>query len=630
MTTLRMLSSRTLRPETAAGGNTKGFFAGDGMTLFVQDGDEWGARGEQSLVPALDWQRLPGTTVQHNGVIPYYDMFQTATNSVGTSNLVGSASDGKYGVAMMDYRRGGVTLTAKKSWFFFDNEVVALGADIDDAGAASPVFTSLNQALLDGPVTVADAAGGQRTLSLGDSASLNGVGWIQHDDLGYVILDASNRTTVQAKQQSGGGSSVPVFSAWVDHGSRPLNKTYAYAVVPGLSPDETAAYAANSPIQVLANTPTVQAVRNAALGQTQIAFFGAGAVSINATTWVAVNQPALLIVREVGEDLEITASDPKQAATTLTIDVNRRVIGSGAKWQPTSQVTRITLPLPASPNLGSSVTRTYTGMGGDGVLLAAQADAYVRNGTYANTNYGGATTLPVQNYVVGQSRENLLRFDTSSIRGEIVYAEVRLMAVSGTSPIAIAAAPLLSDAWSETGVTWNNKPASSAELGRVSVKQGQVASFDVTNLVKNAVTGDNQISLRIYSPTMNYRTISFASREHSNAAYRPVLEVFVRQLVVDPPPEGEFVANLVPNLVAPQPLRLSDLLASSRMMGPLGPVFGPLPLPTTPTAAPPVPIASSARFSRGYTSSNSADEWTPAAVDLAIGAFFEPLAAIDL
>ena len=86
MATLRMISSRTLRPETAAGQNTRGFFEGDGFTLFVQDGDELGGRGEQDIFPVWDWQRVPGTTVQHNGSIPHLDMFKTSTNSTGSSN----------------------------------------------------------------------------------------------------------------------------------------------------------------------------------------------------------------------------------------------------------------------------------------------------------------------------------------------------------------------------------------------------------------------------------------------------------------------------------------------------------------------------------------------------------------
>ena len=630
MATLRMLSSRTLRPETAAGVNRQGFFAGDGLTLFIQDGDELGQRGGAEIMPVWDWQRLPGTTVQHNGVIPYYDMFKTATNSTGSSQLVGSASDGNYGVAMMDYRRGGVSLTAKKSWFFFDDEVVALGADIDDANAAAPVFTSLNQVLLDGEVTVQDASG-RRTLNLGEAAALQGQGWIQHDDLGYVILDDSSRTTVQAKMQSGGGASLPVFSAWVDHGPRPLNRTYAYAVVSDVSADELDFYAANSPIKVLSNTPTVQAVRHEGLAQTQLAFYSAGAAWINDTTWIAVGQPATLIVREVGDDLIITAADPLQRSTALTIDVNRRLIGAGARWQPATQSTRISFPLPTSPYLGSSVTRTYTSMAGEPVRLPAVADTFVRGGTFAAANYGSQTSITIQNYVSNYTREGLIRFDTSAIAGEIVFAEVHLTAIGGTSFVTLAAAPLDDDNWNELIVNWNNRPASGQEIGRTTVKQGQVASFDVTNLVREAVSGDNQFSLRLYSPTMGYYPLGLATREHGDSSVQPVLEVFVRDNAANPPPEGESLAAYLADAAASPhvvgPLRLSDVLAASGRLHALDQVFGPLlpsmsaPLPP-PVAAPPASPA--ARHSRGHADRLNADIWDPALVDLVLGTIDEP------
>jgi chondroitin AC lyase len=613
LTTLRMLSSRTLRPETAAGSNTRGYFEGDGFTLFLQDGDELGSLGGQDVVQVWDWQRVPGTTVQHNGNIPYYDLFKTTTNASGSSNVVGSVSDGTYGTALMDYRRGGVSLTAKKSWFFFDDEVVALGADIDDANAASPVYTSLNQVLLDGPVTVQDAAG-RRTLDLGGSDSLSGLSWIQHDNLGYVNLDPTSRLTVQAKTQSGGGASLPVFSAWVDHGARPLNKTYAYAVVPGVSPDDLGAYAANSPISILSNTATVQAVRHAGLGMTQVAFFAAGATWINDTTWVAVNQPALLMIREVNGDLQITAADPRQSAASLTIDVNRRLIGPGTSWQAATQATRISFALPA--DRGSSVTRTYAAMQGEPVQFAPVADAYVRGGTYANANYGTTTSMPVQNYTTGYLQEGLVRFETGAIEGEIFYAEVRLLAVGGTMPVTVAAAPVADDAWSETGVTWNTKPASGAEIGRVSVKQGQYATFDVTNLVREAAASDGQLSLRLYGPTYGYYSVGLGSRENANVAARPVLEVYVKPPA--PPAEGESLAqhlalaDFVPTQVI-GPLRLSDALALAKLNTIIGPVL-------PPAAAAPPPPAASTRISRGRTTPS----WDPAAVDLALDEFAEP------
>jgi chondroitin AC lyase len=358
MTTLKMVSSRIARPETAAGENQQGFYEGDGFTMIVKDGDEFGVRGGDDIIPVWDWQRLPGTTVEHNGVIPYFDMFKVSTHSSGSSNLVGAASDGQYGVAAMDYKRSGVSVTAKKAWFFFDDEFVALGADIDNNSGGAPVLTSINQVFLDGTVAVCDAAG-RRTLELGSSDTLSGQSWIAHDGIGYVTLDPSNRTTVQAKLQSGSGAALPVFSAWVDHGVRPQNATYAYAVVPGVSADDLNSYAENLPVQILANTATVQAVRHLSLNQTQIAFYAAGSLDVGNGVIISVDRAANVIVKQGGGELTISAADPKQLSTPLSITVNRRLTRSGSQWSADGQSTRISFALPLAPFNGSSATRSY-------------------------------------------------------------------------------------------------------------------------------------------------------------------------------------------------------------------------------------------------------------------------------
>jgi chondroitin AC lyase len=357
MATVKLLSSRTLRPETAAGENTRGFFLGDGFTMLVQDGDEFGRRGQTEVIPVWNWQRLPGTTVAQTGSIPYYDMFKTAQHSTGQSDLVGGVSDGRYGLAAMEYRRSGVSVQARKAWFFFDNELVALGADIRDPAGNASVFTTLNQVLLDGPVTLKDAAGTQ-TLRMG-SLTLRGPAWVEHDRLGYVNLDPAGSLTVQASLQTGGGVALPVFSAWVDHGVRPAGASYAYAVVPQATHEQLDAFLSDPPVAILANTAAVQAVAHRALGQTQIVFYAPGSVRLLDGTLVRVTQPASLIVAQQGSTLQISAADPRQAATSLTVEISLPLAGNQARWIASQQVTQIVLPLPSGAYRGASVTQTF-------------------------------------------------------------------------------------------------------------------------------------------------------------------------------------------------------------------------------------------------------------------------------
>jgi chondroitin AC lyase len=372
LTTVKLISSRITRPETAAGEGKLAFFMGDGFTMFVQDGDEFGTLAGPEVMPVWDWQRLPGTTVEHTGVIPYYDMFKTGTHALGKSTLVGSVSDGFYGLSAMDYARSGVSVTAKKAYFFFDTEVVALGADIDSSSKAAPVFTSINQVLQDGSVIVKDAAG-QRTLQLGDAASLSGTGWVVHDGLGYVIIDPTSQTTVQAKLQSGGGLVLPVFSAWIDHGKTPQNATYAYIVIPDVTVESLTSYLQAPPLKILSNTANIQAVQNTTTGVTQIAFYSAGTLEIEPGFTIKVDKAANLIVKRSGSAITITAADPLQKASSINIDISRRLTGTGASLLADGTSTRITFALPASPTAGASVTRSFQVIGTAATMLSSNA-----------------------------------------------------------------------------------------------------------------------------------------------------------------------------------------------------------------------------------------------------------------
>ena len=60
-------------------------------------------------------------------------------------------SNGYIGVAAMVYARPTVPLRAKKSWFFFDNYILALGSDIflpETSVTGQVVSTTLNQVII--------------------------------------------------------------------------------------------------------------------------------------------------------------------------------------------------------------------------------------------------------------------------------------------------------------------------------------------------------------------------------------------------------------------------------------------------------------------------------------------------
>ncbi|NOV03947.1 polysaccharide lyase family 8 super-sandwich domain-containing protein [Paenibacillus planticolens] len=163
------------------------------------------------------------------------------------------------------------------------------------------------------------------------------------------------------------------------------------------------------------------------------------------------------------------------------------------------------------------------------VTLLPEADAYVRDGTYAGTNYGTADSLVTKQDAAGYARQSYLRFNLASIPGTIESAKVTLVPVGVSMAGTTNQAQLVSDnSWGETAVNWNNKPAGGAPFATwAATTTYSPIKFDVTNQVNGAIAADKKMSLLIAS-TSNQGSkgdISYASREHVTTAYRPVLEI---------------------------------------------------------------------------------------------------------
>jgi hypothetical protein len=165
-------------------------------------------------------------------------------------------------------------------------------------------------------------------------------------------------------------------------------------------------------------------------------------------------------------------------------------------------------------------------------LVAAAADSYV-NQQSAGSNQGNATTLDVRAAPNG-IRRTFVRFDlgTCSIPASALVTTADLMLFMYDAPPASRTylAHRVTGAWTETGVTWANQPATVA-AATASVTTGTTANvtrtWDVTADVQAFVDGTTNLGWRLRDETESapVRLGSFRSTEHGNASERPVLEV---------------------------------------------------------------------------------------------------------
>ena len=259
---IKMFSTRTKSGEDTNNENIKGSRQSDGRFYLVQRGDEYFGR---DIWPAFDWTRLPGTTVEQKA--------DTASDvyGYGTRTFAGGTGDGRNGVSAMELAPLASVLTARKSWFFFDDAIVFLTNSITSP-STNRVETIVNQWPLVNPSA--------QLTRRDDWALLEGVGyWFPTP----VDLKTSRETRSGTWAALGGSSnttmhSKPIVTMWLDHGTSPVNESAEYVIVPNMTTTSMAAWAASRPLSILANNDIASAVRDNRTDALGITFWRAGSV----------------------------------------------------------------------------------------------------------------------------------------------------------------------------------------------------------------------------------------------------------------------------------------------------------------------------------------------------------------
>ena len=174
--------------------------------------------------------------------------------------------------------------------------------------------------------------------------------------------------------------------------------------------------------------------------------------------------------------------------------------------------------------------------------LTPNADAFVRDGNYSNTNYGSDPELFVKESSSGFNRQSFLKFDVSSLAGQtITSAKLVMEATSGGADFGsttIQVKSVVEDSWLESGITWNNKPNSGVVLdSQLGSLQG--IEWDITTQVGIEVAGDGILSVSVNSASLGGQEfLRFNSKETINQALLPKLIVEYNS---SPPPASKDV-----------------------------------------------------------------------------------------
>ncbi|WP_369073250.1 polysaccharide lyase beta-sandwich domain-containing protein [Cyclobacterium qasimii] len=137
-------------------------------------------------------------------------------------------------------------------------------------------------------------------------------------------------------------------------------ENYAYLVLPNASLEETKAYRSNDQIEILSNTPAIQAVRHNQLLQVQANFYKAGKLNIGNGLEITMDGPGLLLIHLDGNKIaKMAVSDPSRKLSKIHLQVNSQVDLQDDKlsidWNAESWLSDLTVKLPEGEFAGISV-----------------------------------------------------------------------------------------------------------------------------------------------------------------------------------------------------------------------------------------------------------------------------------
>lgn len=357
VTALGLSSRRIAWYECGNGENNTGYHTGSGLLyLYGADAGHW----NDNFWPTANLNRLPGITVDTTPLPPKVEG-EWAAKAPANEWTGGASRDGFGAVAFHLVGPGGTGLSARKSWFFTPELVLALGTDIH-TGSAARVESVVEHRNL--------GATGGRTITIDGTALPSSPGapsvhpdarWAHVEGVGGYLFLGSEPLTVQRERRSGAWRDLNIngptqilnreyATMVIDHGAAPAGATYAYALVPGATPEQTASWTAP---QVLRNDAQAQGAR---IGKLLAASFWQAAQ----VGELGSDKAAVVLCWTSPGVAKLAVSDPTGSAAEVVLTLSGTSftrVKSAAQVQLERDATgTLTLRVPTAGRAGSSVS----------------------------------------------------------------------------------------------------------------------------------------------------------------------------------------------------------------------------------------------------------------------------------
>lgn len=317
----------------------KSWHAGSGVFLLKVDGDEY----NRNMKEQADWHVLPGVTEAWET-----DAMPTGAASAslpGGNQFSGVLANGTIGLAGFHHLPIDTYTSAQalKSTHMVGNLGVAVGSTIErkpSSNKTAAIVTCVDQSQL--TATLVYSINGKRTeIKPGESVAIeetiNKPMWLHHNNKGYLIfpkeyqkLHIKTGSYINVTDTSIKNNASTNYIIALDHGVKPnaSSSGYNYVMVANVTKKQMPAvlkeYVSNVKNYISANNYHALEFQKEQLKQ--VVFYQAGTVTLNKYK-VASSHPALIMLKDKGESLELAYSDPLHSLSTseVTIEISEKL-----------------------------------------------------------------------------------------------------------------------------------------------------------------------------------------------------------------------------------------------------------------------------------------------------------------
>jgi hyaluronate lyase len=314
---ISMCCDRVARYEMINGENLHGFHTGAGMTYLYDDD---AGQFSDGFWPTVDPYRLPGTTVDRKPIPDGGGRTLPTTRWAG-----GAVLDGRYACVGMTLQADTTDLGGKKSWFCFDEYILAMGVGITSTSGYRVETFIENRHLHAGGVNALTVDGVVWPYQQNTSKTFAGVQWMHLEGVAGYTFPSLPTLRADRLERTGSfhdintnGTTTPITRRYLtlaqDHGVNPTGGTYTYLVIPRATVGRTAELAAHRDVTILGNNTARQVVRQSATGITMANFWSAAAF-----TNITVDRACALVIRELGGLLTICVAEPYRSGNKIRV-----------------------------------------------------------------------------------------------------------------------------------------------------------------------------------------------------------------------------------------------------------------------------------------------------------------------